>query len=151
ISPKQWSQFWKIRLTPPARNTWFRLIHNKWPSMTRLNHFMPSTYPSPHCQYCFYPSQDTRHLAINCPSRLQVWQAIWSLLLPTHPFDPDIIWYSLLFFHNSPDITTISHHHWHQFLGMTLHAIWTAHWANIFDNVPFSPSYIIKTVSASLS
>ncbi|ORZ02007.1 hypothetical protein BCR42DRAFT_385291 [Absidia repens] len=68
---------------------------------------MPSQFPSPCCQYCSYPSQDTRrHLAIHCPSRLQIWQALWSLLLPIHPFDPDKIWYSLLFFRTSPDTIT---------------------------------------------
>ncbi|ORZ06211.1 hypothetical protein BCR42DRAFT_300628, partial [Absidia repens] len=137
--PKSWSRFWKLRLTPSARNTWFRLIHHKWPDLTRLHYFMPHQFPSTQCQYCLAPLQDTKHLALLCPSRAEVWSTVWTTVIPNHDLDLDSLWIALLHLRPPPASFNVPLSFWHQFLGITLHAIWTAHWNKIFHNVPFSP------------
>ncbi|ORZ06193.1 hypothetical protein BCR42DRAFT_306032, partial [Absidia repens] len=151
IPPTQWKRFWKIRLTPTARNVWYRLILNKWPALTRLHFFLPHQFPSPFCPACPLLYQTTRHMALDCPIRALIWQASWSHLFPSIPFSTDTIWFSLLFLRPPPSPSLIPTTLWFQYLGSTLHAIWNAHWALVFENRPLRPTTIVPSIIRTLS
>jgi hypothetical protein len=150
ISSQSWSKFWKLRLSPTARNVWYRLMMNKWPALTRLHHFIPTTVPSPYCPHCPSTYHTTKHLAIQCPSSLAVWQSLWQQYLPEFAFSPDQVWYSLLFLRPSPYPQSITDTQWFQLLGTTLHSIWRSYWAYTFDNIPVRLSTMLSTVYSDL-
>jgi hypothetical protein len=149
ISSQLWIKFWKIRLSPTARNVWYRLISNKWPALTRLHHFMPNEFPSPCCPHCPSRYQTAKHLALECSSSFVVWQSLWQHHFPDLDFSPDYIWYSLLFLRPSPHPHLVDNTQWFQLLGSTLHSIWRSHWSYIFDHIPVRTSTMLSNIASS--
>ncbi|ORZ07362.1 hypothetical protein BCR42DRAFT_472239, partial [Absidia repens] len=148
ISSQLWIQFWKIRLSPTARNVWYRLLLNKWPALTRLHYFIPNDSPLLAAPIVLQlPNHQTPRSRML--SQLSVWKSLWHLYFPALDFSPDSIWYSLLFLRPSPSPHFVNNTQWLQLLGSTLHSIWRSHWAYTFERIPVRTSTMLSTVSSS--
>ncbi|CAO3599412.1 unnamed protein product, partial [Absidia cylindrospora] len=151
IDSKQWLTFWQLKLSPTARQVWYRLLHHKWPTHTMMHHRLPALYPNPHCPHCSYTLHDIHHMAISCPELRKVWHDVWHVHFPLLPFDPNHLWMSLLFLRPSPAPCLLSTPLWHQTIGSTLHAIWRAYWNHHFNQAPFRSTTITSNLRLPLS
>ncbi|ORZ07446.1 hypothetical protein BCR42DRAFT_307920, partial [Absidia repens] len=138
-----WKTFWSIRTSPASRNIWYRLLHRKWPTSSLLHSFLPNLAPTPFCSFCPTTHADLFHMAIACPSILNIWESIWEYHFIYTPFTTNGLWLALtcLRFPSHPPYNT-SPHQWIPVLSTTLLHIWRAHWAHHFDAVPIRPSII---------
>lgn len=133
-SSVSWTTFWRTPMNHTARNVWYRLLHDRLPTSSRVHHIAPTFVTSHLCRICLTTCDDDFHFLMGCPKKGEVWQQVWR---PIHCADPDL---SSLF----QCLRTA------QFPGSTqqqrqqatlcsciLQAIWCAHWAFIFNNTNF--------------
>jgi hypothetical protein len=164
MSPKQWKNFWKIQIPLPARTIWYRTIHNKIPTKVLLHKHTQSKHPSPNCPLCssYIPTRETLdHFIFECPLKFHVWQTIYYAYirhsLPSPPPNRITLSSFYLLLHLSfstvhrtfhplfPKLTS------HQIFACTLQCVWQAHWRFVFDDIPFRPSKVLKSIARLLT
>jgi hypothetical protein len=85
LSSSQWRQFWKLEIALNARNTWYRILHNKISTKELLNLRMSDKF-TPYCTICPTTStniETTEHFLFACPTKFLVWsQALTTYMDP---------------------------------------------------------------------
>ncbi|KAI9315994.1 hypothetical protein BX666DRAFT_1846419, partial [Dichotomocladium elegans] len=134
LTPAACRLFWSFSLSPGVRNIWFRILHGTLPTSERLHLFNPTLMPSPACQICDPPQDTTEHFLFLCPPKWQTWQNLWA---PVYLADPDHA--AVLTALNTMDFPLDSlaqRNRRVRLISAILQAVWTAHWAHIFDATP---------------
>ncbi|EPB87225.1 hypothetical protein HMPREF1544_05947 [Mucor circinelloides 1006PhL] len=165
LGAAKWKQFWSLQILPlNARNTWFRILHNKVVTPRALLHqrlgdrFSPSSCP--HCQTSSSSSspslEDTEHFLFSCPYKLEVWRQTLSLYLSPRFCNFAYEEY-LAILHFRLDVDRSSHALFpdlsvFQVFACIQQAIWSAHYRHVFQHVPFIPSndVVIYTIHRTL-
>jgi hypothetical protein len=124
---------------------------------------MTSLHPSPYCPLCSTstPTIETQdHFLFECPFKYHVWQTIYYTYIKQSAPSPSTNRITITMFHqllylSSPTTYRTSHPLFpslttSQIFACTLQCIWQSHWRFIFNDIPFQPSSIIKTIARLL-
>ncbi|CDH53913.1 hypothetical protein RO3G_14532 [Lichtheimia corymbifera JMRC:FSU:9682] len=68
-SSVSWTTFWHTPMHHTARNVWFRLLHGRIPTSSRVHHYAPDFVTSPLCRICSTTSDDDFHFLMGCPKK----------------------------------------------------------------------------------
>ncbi|KAI9344736.1 hypothetical protein BD770DRAFT_328771, partial [Pilaira anomala] len=144
-----WFQFWQLPLSHSCRNIWFRLIHKKFPHKSLLNHFMPIHFPTSACPICSSPVESFDHFVFTCPPKLQTWTHMWRTYVDPTASDVPLDTLKLVIHTLQPPISSVN-------LGIspisaiaaTLEAIWSSHWATVFNDTLFTSTAVISLLNS---
>lgn len=155
-----WKRFWHLQIPLNARNTWFRILHNKITPRRKLHHFLPDQF-TPFCPHCHSsltplpPIEDAQHFLFSCPHKLFVWrQALSYYLSPRFLHFAYEEYISLLRFdlnfdrsHHSqfPDLSVF------QIFACVQQGIWYAHYRQVFQHVPFNSELVLLYIHRLVS
>lgn len=158
----RWAEFWSLQIPLNARNTWYRIIHNKITTRKKLNLCNPDVF-TPNCPLCKrrrynrQPTIETHdHFLFNCPLKYEVWSSALAHYISPLLFSVTITEYHNLLFMTSP-FTTLSPHCSYQQLSVyqvfscIQQAIWHFHYRQVFQNVPFTPHTVLAYIDRSLN
>jgi hypothetical protein len=145
-----WSEFWKLPISHSCRNIWYRLIHKKLPHKSFLNRVMPNSFPTSTCPICSAPVESFFHFVFTCPPKLAIWEHMWYTYIDPSSYgtfridDINMIICTLF----APFCSSIyTHFHPLSAIAATLEAIWSSHWAFIFNETPFTTANTISILT----
>jgi len=156
----KWKQFWTLQIPLNARNTWFRILHEKVTTRQLLHQRLRDSF-TPYCPHCQSSSstiptiiEDTEHFLFSCPRKLDVWRQTLSLYIsPRFSYFAYEEYIAIL--HLRLDIDRSSHELFpalsvFQVFACIQQAIWSAHYRQVFQHVPFIPSTVIHSIHRTL-
>ncbi|KAK4516494.1 60S acidic ribosomal protein P2 [Mucor velutinosus] len=156
----KWKQFWALQIPLNARNTWFRILHEKVTTRQLLHQRMRDQFP-PYCLHCQSSSsttppaiEDTEHFLFSCPLKLEVWRHSLSLYISPR-FAHFAYEEYLAILHLRLTLDRSSHELFpdlsvFQVFACIQQAIWSAHYCQVFQHSPFIPSIIIHSIHRAL-
>ncbi|SAL95084.1 hypothetical protein [Absidia glauca] len=134
------ARFWKLKLDPAARTTWYKLLVQKVPLQSYLMHIGRAS--SPNCLLCQQSVEDLHHFWVGCPSKFDSWRQVLRSLYPDLHFTSSIIMTALSSL--QPPSSILDRDRFLTILGSTLNRIWLSHWAFKIDHRPFSSQAVAK-------
>ncbi|KAK4516082.1 uncharacterized protein ATC70_011044 [Mucor velutinosus] len=157
----KWKQFWSLQVPLNARNTWFRIFHEKVTTCQLLHQRLRDSFTPycPHCQSSSFTSstviEDTEHFLFSCPQKLDVWRQTLSLYLSSRFAHVAYEEYIAIILHLRLDIDRSSHELFpalsvFQVFACIQQAIWSAHYRQVFQHIPFIPSTVIHSIHHTL-
>lgn len=149
--PSIWRTFWKTPMSPLARGTWYKLLHNRWPNRAFIYTILPADAPSPSCPICAAPLEDTPHMALYCPRKIGIWMQVWASFFPKTTLYPDDLWHFLTTLRPPSYIPTSGYQLLYQVISSTLNAIWRARWRVHFDDTPFLVPKVVEQALLDIS
>ncbi|EIE83350.1 hypothetical protein G6F46_003343 [Rhizopus delemar] len=112
---------------------------------------MPAAFLDACCPICRVNEDTLEHFLYQCPVKLVVWRTSWSRFTNPTEFNVDRVQNALFCLKFPPKVSSSSQGPPSTIIGHTLMGIWRAHWAFIFDSVPFHPDLVSKSVSLMIT
>lgn len=158
----RWNELWSLQIPLNARNTWYRIIHDKITPREKLNKCNPEKF-TPNCPHCVRRRQNRRptietssHFLFHCPYKYEVWSTALAKYISPLLYSVSYNEYHDLLFMQS-QFTTISPHcpyrqlSVYQIFSSIQQAIWHFHYRKVFKNVPFIPQNVLSYIDRSLN
>ncbi|KAI9475483.1 MAG: hypothetical protein EXX96DRAFT_573512, partial [Benjaminiella poitrasii] len=138
-----WRPFLAARMLSTTQNLWYCLIVAKLLDRATLSRIIPAMVPSPLCHYCNL-TETAAHLLFECSHKADVWNAVDSTYLAI-PTDISLPQFSHCNF--APTLLPLTTF---DVVGVALAAIWSSHWNDHFNHVPFSSTNILQIIQTKL-
>ncbi|CEP13324.1 hypothetical protein [Parasitella parasitica] len=156
LTASKWKRFWKLEIALNARNTWFRILHNKITTKQRLHSYMPLQF-QPHCSICPSSASQTEtleHFLFSCPAKYIVCSTALSTYIDSSLQSPTFDQY-LDFVHMRSNFTVAADARYpslstDQVFSCILQVIWTSHYRFTFDQIPFNPTHFLTAIARAL-
>lgn len=158
----RWTELWSLQIPLNARNTWYRIIHDKITPREKLHKCNPEFF-TPNCPHCLRRRYNRRptiessaHFLFHCPYKYEVWATALAKYISPLLYSVNYNEYRDLLFMQS-QFTTISPHCPYQQLSVyqifscIQQAIWHFHYRKVFKNVPFIPQTVLSYIDRSLN
>ncbi|KAI9349965.1 hypothetical protein BD770DRAFT_394783 [Pilaira anomala] len=148
LSPTKWTRFWRYSIHVKARTIWFRLLHNRIPHSSLLHHRFPARFTSSLCLRCQTEPDSLYHFFFSCPLLSFVWSQVGDSFISNTTSQTLSSFLTLAlkalqtvpnFPSRDPTITVVPHLSSVQIITCTIQAIWSSHWAFIFNDAQFLP------------
>lgn len=82
LPPSKWKTFWSLRIPLNARNTWFRVLHDKIVTRELLQSRLQQPR-DPVCTICKSSMETTEYFLFACPTKRLFWSAVFSTYMPS--------------------------------------------------------------------
>jgi hypothetical protein len=156
ITFSRWTGLWSLQIPLNARNTWFRIVHDKITTRDRLHKYNPALFTSlcPHCHH-LSTTESSAHFLFYCPLKYEVWSTALATYVSPLLFSITFSEYLQLLHMQSP-FTNVSPRipyrnlSVHQVFACIQQAIWHFHYQKVFNNTRFSPPTVLSFIDRAL-
>ncbi|KAI9469031.1 MAG: hypothetical protein EXX96DRAFT_629511, partial [Benjaminiella poitrasii] len=130
----------------------YRTDCTKLSDRTTLSCIIPATVPSPLGHYC-NQTEAAAHLLFKCPHKADVWNVVDFTYLVTSTGTSsqrlfiDISLLQFSHYDSAPTLLTLTTF---DVVGVVLTAIWSPHWIDHFNHIPFSSTNILQIIQTKL-
>ncbi|EPB84363.1 hypothetical protein HMPREF1544_08882 [Mucor circinelloides 1006PhL] len=154
LSPSRWKIFWSLRIPLNARNTWYRVLHDKIATGELLQSRL-KTPPDPTCTLCKSAMETTEHFLFTCPVKRSFWTTAFLTYMPPNIHQSTYPNFRKFLFLEHP--SSRQHHPLypeltvHQVFACMLQTIWYYRYQHLFNQTPFLSTILLAYLRTSLS